>query len=89
MGCRDCIHGAIGLAKVAMGVDRADAATIEQRRDICRGCEHATRSSKPKFEANQGLTNMSRCQLCNCFIAGKTVLRGEACPAGKWASVSK
>jgi hypothetical protein len=90
MSCGDCLanlaRGVAGLAKSGLGVDRPDEATIAHRRDTCRGCEHATRSTDPKYAANRGLTTFSQCSVCNCFIAAKTLVRSEACPLGKWSS---
>ncbi len=78
------LHGAVALVKVAVGADAAPDAVIAARRDICRRCDHATRSNEPRFAANRGLTTLSRCRKCGCFIVAKTKLAGERCPLGRW-----
>jgi hypothetical protein len=57
---------------------------IRRRLDRCRACEHATRSAKPRFAPNAGLTTLSRCRLCKCFIAPKAKVATERCPLDKW-----
>lgn len=84
--CGKAAKGIAGLTKAALGIDRADPATIESRRDICRGCEFATRNQK--FAKSNGLTNFSRCSKCGCFIAAKTNISYESCPDGRWQAVS-
>lgn len=71
------IHGAIGLAKAAIGIDLADEATIEARRAICRACPHAMPHEKnpAKFGA---------CEKCGCRLQAKTAIASESCPIGKW-----
>lgn len=87
--CSKVIHGAGGLIKVAANavganIDRESDQRIADRRNICRGCEHATRSENPKHAENGGLTTFSKCQICGCNIAAKTTLASEKCPLGKW-----
>jgi hypothetical protein len=77
-------HGAIGVAKAALGFDRADEATVEARRNACRDCEHATRNPKRLDRPTKGLTTLSKCGLCKCYIAAKTANADEKCPLGKW-----
>lgn len=86
-GCdkaKQLTRGVAGLAKAVLHIDRADDATIQARRDVCRGCEHASRNPDQKYAENGGLTTRSRCGKCGCFIAPKTVIAGEACPLEKW-----
>ncbi len=78
------LHGAVALAKVAVGADAAPEALIAVRRDICRQCAQATRNSDPRFAAHAGLTTLSRCRACGCFVAAKTRLTAERCPLGRW-----
>lgn len=85
--CGKAAKGIAGLTKAALGIDRADPATIESRRDICRGCEFATRN--PKFADSKGLTSFSRCLKCSCLIAAKTNLVNESCPLAKWDAQTK
>jgi hypothetical protein len=62
-------HGASGLAKAALGIDRADDATIATRYALCMACDrHA----------------IGLCTACGCLCAAKVRVAGEACPEGKW-----
>jgi hypothetical protein len=76
------VKGVKGLSKAAFKIDRLSPDAIQSRRDICRACEFATRNEK--FSETKGLTNLSRCQKCKCFIAAKTVISKEKCPLWKW-----
>jgi hypothetical protein len=71
--CGQIVHGAVGLAKAALGVDRADEETIQKRRAICRECPHAIPCP---LLANK----KCRCELCGCLLSAKTVVAGEVCP---------
>jgi len=82
--CQKIIHGAVALTKVVVGADAAPPAMVAARRDICRECGQATRSSDARFAANKGLTTFSRCHACGCFIAAKTRLATEHCPLDRW-----
>lgn len=82
--CQKIVQGVVGLAKVAAGVGLADDAVVAARRNACRACQHATRSTDARYAANAGLTTFSRCLACGCFIAAKTKLVGEQCPLGYW-----
>lgn len=89
-------HGVAGLAQAgavaaasSVGVQlqiAADKATVKKRWDACRTCEHATRSQKRRFASGNGLTRLSKCQLCKCFIEAKSLLAAETCPDGRWPS---
>lgn len=71
-GCGQRIaRGVVGLAKAALGVDKADDAEIERRLSLCLACEHV--------KATLGVVN--RCDLCGCAIKAKIRIKGEACPA--------
>ncbi|MCP4600824.1 MAG: hypothetical protein GY847_09880 [Proteobacteria bacterium] len=74
----------MGLAKSALHIERASAQEIIRRLDTCRECKEATRSKNPKFKKNNGLTNLSRCRICKCFVVPKTKVSSEACPLDKW-----
>jgi hypothetical protein len=78
------IHGAAGLARAATGIDAVPLTVLMQRRDVCRGCEYATRNPAPRYAVNKGLTSLSRCTRCHCFIAAKTQIGSEFCPLGLW-----
>jgi hypothetical protein len=75
-GLAHLAHGAVGLTKALVGIDRAPAAVIEARRAICRQCDRATR--------HKDGVRVLRCQECACWIKLKTRLAGETCPLGKW-----
>jgi hypothetical protein len=85
MGCCDKIaRGAVGLTKAAIGIDAVPLEVMQARREECRDCEHATRNPLRLNRTTKGLTSLSRCRKCDCFIAAKTKLGGEACPVGRW-----
>jgi len=73
-GLHKLASGAAGLAKSAVGVDRAAETVIESRRAICNAC--------PNARVTLGV--FQQCGLCGCLTAAKTTLAGEECPAGKW-----
>jgi hypothetical protein len=77
-------RGAVGLIRATARLGVAPEEVTRARRDICRTCNYATRNDDPKFAANQGLTTLSRCTRCRCFIGAKTRLTAETCPLGKW-----
>ena len=80
--CGQVIRGATGLAKSAIGLDRAPKEVIRFRRDVCRKCDH---SEKRRVRGGPlGITSLSQCQVCSCFIVAKTKLASEKCPLGKW-----
>ena len=84
MNCGKLVKGCKGLAMAALGIGRAEPEIIAQRRDACRTCDRATRNPSPRYVAAMGLTTLSRCQECGCFIAAKSMIAGETCPLGKW-----
>ena len=67
-------HGAAGLTKAALGMDRTEDFRLAYRRQTCAGCEHARRK--------MGLVDT--CALCGCVIHAKTAVASERCPAGRW-----
>lgn len=82
--CGKIISGAKGIAQNMMGINQASVDVMMQRRDKCRQCEFATRNTKRLERSTKGLTTLSRCTKCNCFIAAKTKLVTERCPIGLW-----
>ncbi len=68
------IHGAVGLVKAAVGMDKSSPELIAQRQEICEACEHWV---KP-------LGLFHRCDICKCATHLKIRLKGEKCPIGKW-----
>jgi hypothetical protein len=47
----------------------------EVRLRLCRACPALLPGSMPMLD---------RCNLCGCFVAAKTAVPGQTCPAGKW-----
>lgn len=83
---RDVVHGAVGLVKVAVGLERSPEMVSAARLESCRSCVHLLRFVKGiDAAADVGLGD--RCELCGCFVRAKSLLSGERCPAGKWESV--
>ena len=84
MACNSCAkgwlttaaHGAVGLAKVAAGVDQSPDDIADERLEACKECEHLPES------ADVGL--MDRCSECGCFVRAKVLIGSEQCPMGKW-----
>ena len=76
-GCKTCaakglkrlIMGGAKLLKSELGIDAADAETVQNRKNICLKCE--------KY-------NFGVCEDCGCFTAAKVKLTSEKCPIGKW-----
>ena len=73
--CGKIAHGAAGLIKAALRIDRAPRVVVLARRGMCRRCEHGGAGR---------LTTWTRCNECGCNIAAKTVIGAEACCRGKW-----
>jgi hypothetical protein len=71
------LHGARGLWRAGLGLDRADEAVIQHRRAACRRCEHA-------IPCRHAVTRMCACAVCGCRLRAKIVLASEACPLGRW-----
>jgi len=46
---------------------------IEKRRDICNSCEHL-----------KIIIGARVCNSCGCSIWGKTMMKSQSCPEGKW-----
>ncbi|HCD34127.1 MAG TPA: hypothetical protein DER01_17080 [Phycisphaerales bacterium] len=73
------IHGAAGLAKAKLGIDRASDGVIEHRTQICKTCP------KSIFKDAQ----LRKCSACGCgLIDKKLVVASEKCPLGKWDAVT-
>ena len=92
MSCTTCgqplsaviTHGAAGIIKAVLHLDRAPEETILARRAICRACDHATKH--PARKHPDGLPLISFCRLCHCHLRLKTNNADESCPAGRWPS---
>jgi hypothetical protein len=74
------------MGKVMLRLDTVPAEVMLARRDQCRDCEFATRNPKRVNRSTKGLTSLSRCTKCDCFIAAKTQVGSEACPIGRWVT---
>lgn len=90
-------HGAIGLTKAKMGLDKASASTIESRRKACKFCEHRVIESSEKLMAllkelnvfddilldsdATGEKKVPKCSICKCYINAKILLKSEYCEA--------
>jgi hypothetical protein len=46
---------------------------VDKRREICDKCEHKKIVIGAKF-----------CEECGCAIWGKTLIKFQSCPKGKW-----
>ncbi|MDB5356760.1 MAG: hypothetical protein JWN24_3213 [Phycisphaerales bacterium] len=66
-------HGAAGLAKAALRINRADDATIARRLATCGAC--------PEVTVTLGIR---RCTVCKCVLAAKAANADENCPLAKW-----
>lgn len=78
MTLRKLAHGAAGLAKSRLGIDRASDEVIEYRQNICQACDQA------KYRKDGTLT---KCTICGCGLMDKTRLNHESCPCDKWPAV--
>lgn len=56
---------------LAAGMPEVDAATLEARLAVCRGCDRY----RPSDE---------RCAACGCVLRSKAVRSIEVCPLGRW-----
>lgn len=73
------VHGVAGQVKARLRIGLAPPEVTEQRRSICRGCEHAVPCLlKPDLKC--------RCADCGCPLKEKTALASESCRLGKWAA---
>ena len=72
------VKGAIGLTKVALGIDRATDEVIAARLAECLKCPHRM------FGTPQKLTSLSRCRLCNCLVKQAAKVSSKKCDAGIW-----
>ena len=78
-GCKQVAHGAVGLTKAALRIDRASDETIAARREACMACEYLEKREV------LGVVQVRRCLRCGCLVKPKAVISGESCPVGKWA----
>lgn len=76
-GIKKIMHGVSGLAKAAIGADKADKSEIKRRREICQGTETTPRCQlwNPK---------LNTCRACTCFLPAKIRIKSEHCPINRW-----
>lgn len=88
MACANTFfRGAVGMTKAALakaGIGEASVEVVLKRRDICRECPFATRRAALARRPSKGMTSISVCLKCNCYIAAKTLIEAEKCPLNKW-----
>ena len=75
-GLAQLAHGAVGLTKALVGIDRAPAAVVAARVQACRQCDRATR--------HKDGVRVLKCLECSCWIKLKTRLTRERCPLDRW-----
>ena len=84
MSCGTCkggiIHGAVGIAKAVVGIDRTDPDELTRRVRACLG--HPTGGPDAIPPCDQ--YDSGKCNACGCFVKFKTKLDSERCPLGKW-----
>ena len=69
----DLARGAVGVARAALGRDRAPEDAITARWDSCLACEKHDRGV---------------CLACGCFVGAKIRLASSACPEARWVAVT-
>jgi len=69
----DLARGAVGVAKAALGRDRAPEDAITARWDSCLACERHDRGV---------------CTACGCFVGAKIRVASSACPEARWVAVT-
>ena len=78
------VDGMTGLTRALINEGVVAEQETERRINICRECPDATRNDAKKFQQFKGLTNLSQCRQCGCFIKAKARLDDSRCPVGKW-----
>ena len=75
MDIKDIAHGAVGLSKVALGIEKVSDEVSKKRLEICLSCPN-------KIKQFSKLVNkdVSKCSICKCFIKAKVLLKNEFCP---------
>lgn len=76
-------HGAAGLTKYALGIDRSPDELIADRLAICDGCEKSTPKDKPVADRYCDRSG-NGAPGCGCWLKAKTALAQEHCPLSKW-----
>ena len=71
---RHIARGTVGLAKAAVGLDKADGITMIKRWAICESCASSVKTA--------GI--VQTCAQCHCMLRAKIRLARERCPLNKW-----
>lgn len=77
------VSGAVGLAKVVTGIDRADDDLTAQRLAVCAICEEIVRVLDGMPSGADVMIGDS-CRACGCLLRAKTRIGAESCPLGRW-----
>lgn len=88
-GCGTCgesvidhvAHGAIGLAKAALRIDRTPPSLMELRVRQCIG--HPT-GGEDAIEPCPSFRAGFLCTECGCVVAAKLRIESETCPLNRW-----
>lgn len=83
---------AVGVGKVALGLDKAGEAVEAARMAVCAGCEHLTPCLMDQASCCGRLMDVLRPTkpTCGCIVergghpAGKLKMASAKCPLGKW-----
>lgn len=67
-------HGAAGIAKATLGINRPSREFIVQRTAICNSC--------PQAVLHLGV--IQQCKLCGCSTFVKLRIKSEKCPLNQW-----
>jgi len=83
------VHGSAKYLTALASRDWASDAAIENRRALCLNCPTRKRVQLPCMDAKADwcgppLEEHKDPASCGCLIYGKTAVRSEACPQGKW-----
>jgi hypothetical protein len=71
------LHGAAGISKSLMRINKAPDDIIEKRLSLCKKCEFAI---GPKLHPDRKV----KCNKCGCLINHKIRLKESFCPINKW-----
>jgi len=80
-------HGAVGLAKATLGIDRATDEAVKARLAICETCVESIPKASPVTSRKCGSLLKALAGKgggCGCGLGSKTMIAGESCPLGKW-----
>ena len=97
MSCGDCkpgtiqwaMHGAVGVAKAVLGIDRASNGEIAARRDVCRVCPHSTKHPNLRTPNGLPIIDLNWCRKCLCNLRAKSSNAEEECCDKRWGKSLK